>query len=918
MAKMTQDYRLLSISTPLGKDHLLINKIYAEEKVSELFEFNVELWYDQQDDDAYVINVIDGTDLIGQPVSINIKQDDGGERTFAGMVNNLTILGRFKDYSIYSATIVPHVWKLTRNSQSRIFQHKNVPDILRKVFDGFKFEIQTQAEYKPRNICVQYQETDFAFASRLMEEEGIYYYFEHSEQGEKMILRDDFKSPDNCPGKYEIGIFDEDLTGEVFESAIKIWQIDYRLQTGKVTLWDYHFQLPTKHLDVEKTSIHNVGGNRQIENYTFPPGYARKYDNIDKMGGERSDLPNVFDDNKRTVANRMSLLDSQYQTINGRSDCCTLTPGYRFKLKNHPNGDFNKPYILLSVIHQAEQSPAYLIGVTAPMAYENEFVCIAHGSGSAEFRPPLKTAKPIIYGSQTAVVVGLAGEEIFTDKYGRVKVQFNWDRENKYDPDSSCWVRVAHDIAGNKWGEMHIPRVGQEVIVDFLEGNPDQPIIVGSVYNELSMPHYKLPQYKTLTYIKTRTTPDDGKGFNELRFEDKQGKEQVFIHSQKRMDVRVRQSLYETCGGDRQELIGLRTDNKPGGNLAVTVGGNHDFHVKYDEFIGIDGKRYEKVVKDLVEGYKGDKTTIITGKSEQNAREIIFEAAMKISFKVGGNCIVIDPTGITIAGTPTVKINSGGFGTETSSPMLGNPLDAEAADTGEPGYLDRPRTGGGGGGRRWEQLNSQHYIAPPRPGEDPRISAMRRTLANSQQGRHALEVYDRYNIQPTFNPGQGSFFDGSTNTMNLDPTENATTSALTFTHEMNHGEAGNEHTSGDVQNQSRNDYVNTMLNEETDGTVRSIEARNELAKQGVDVSNSHFPLENQYQQAHDQAVRDARTNNPNISDQDAEAIGRQAGRDRVRQGFDNGEVVPSTSTGQTYPQYYGGDWDGHHPSPPSP
>jgi type VI secretion system secreted protein VgrG len=910
MAKATQKNRLLSIATPLGEDYLLLNKLRMEERISELFEIDVELLYDQQEDNSYELNVVNGADIIGKAVNISITQEDGGQRSLTGMVNNFTVAGRNRRFTAYYATIVPHVWLLTRNFQSRIFQHKTVPDILRQVFEGFEIKYQLQADYKPRNYCVQYQESDFAFASRLMEEEGIYYYFEHGGDKEKMILRDDFKTPEDCPSKSDVPIVNEDLkAGEPWESAIKQWHTDYKLQSGKVTNWDYHFQLPKKKLEADQMSIFDAGGNRELEVYTFPAGYARKYDGIDKSGGERpADLNNIFQDNKRTVGNRMTALDAQYKTVSGSSDCATLTTGYRFQLKNHPNKEFNIKYVVLSVKHEAEQTPDYVVGDTRPKAYQNSFTCLPHGAGSPEYRSPQKTPKPHIYGSQTAIVVGPAGEEIFTDKYGRVKVQFHWDRDGKYDPDSACWLRVATSIAGNKWGTMFIPRIGQEVVVDFLGGDPDQPIIVGSVYNPETMPHYELPKFKTLSYIKTRTSPDDGKGFNELRFEDKQGKEQVFIHSQKRMDVRVRQSLYETCGGNRQERIGMRTDNNPGGNLAVSIGGNYDLHVKDSTYIGIDGKLNETVKKDVVEDYQGNLSTMVKTKAELNAMEIILEAKTKISLKVGGNCIVIDPSGITIAGIMT-KINSGGFGTETGNPSIDDPLDAEAADTGQPGYLDRPRSGGGRTRNR-RQLNSQHYVAPPRPGEDPRMTAMRGTLANSAQGRRALEIYDRYGINPTFRAGEGSTFDSTTNTTNLDPSEDSTTSALTFVHEMQHGQEHHEGTSGDINDPNRTNYVNEMLQEEVDGTVRSIEARNELAENGTDVSNAHFPLENEYQQAHDQAIADAQAANPNISDEEAEAIGRAAGRQRVEDGFRNGEVVTS-NTNQSYPDYYGNAWDSH-------
>jgi type VI secretion system secreted protein VgrG len=592
------------------------------------------------------------------------------------MVNNFTLVGRNRRFTFYNATIVPHVWKLTRNFQSRIFQHKTVPDILREVFEGFEVKYQLQAEYKPRNFCVQYQETDFDFASRLMEEEGIYYYFEHTPDAEKMVLRDDFKTPEDCPGKSELPIVNEDLTGEIFESAIKKWQIDYRLQSGKVTLWDYHFQLPKKKLEAEKESSFEVGDNKKLEVYKFPAGYARKYDDIDKSGGERSDLPNVFPDNKKTIGNRMLALDSGYKNISGLSDCCTLTPGYRFQLKNHPNTEFNKKYILLSVRHDAEQSPDYIVGDTYPNAYRNEFTCIAHGAGQPEFRPIQKTLKPKIYGSQTAFVVGPAGEEIFTDKYGRVKVQFHWDRQGQVNSDSSCWLRVAQAWAGNRWGMMFIPRIGMEVIVHFLEGDPDQPIITGCVYNPDAMPPYTLPDEKTKSTIKSDSTKGGG-GFNEFRLEDKKGKEQIFIHAEKNEDIRVKNDALEYIGNDRHLIVKKDQFEK--------VENDKHLIVKYDQNEKIGGSFSKNVGVDIQEKagtkYAVDAGTEIHLKAGMT---MTLEAGTSLTLKVGGNFININPTGIAISGT-MVLINSGGAAGSGSGSSPDAPKEAKEADTADPG-----------------------------------------------------------------------------------------------------------------------------------------------------------------------------------------------------------------------------------------
>lgn len=908
----TQDGRSISIKTPLAKDFLLLNRVSVSEAISELFVCDVELLH-EENEKSYQPTDVDVKALLGNPVTITLTQDDGTSRNLSGIINSFSKGDRTTRFSYYHATIVPHVWLLTQNIQSRIFQHKSVPDVLQEVLEGFEVSFEIQGSFSPRNYIVQYGESDYNFICRLMEEEGIYFYFDHS-KGLKMVVANTPQSHQNLPSKEKISYYLTDSAENAFEPKIKDLWIDYKLQSGKITYRDRNFELATNNLEVQQPSIHNVGDNQTLEIYQYPGTYAKRFDGVDRTGGDATgNLQNIFADKQRTAETSMNALDAQYKVLSGYTDCCSMISGHRFTLEDHPTKELNAQYVITKLNFEAEQSPPYISDDDELESYSASFSCIPHGAGATPFRPQKRSYKPVMRGSQTATVVGPSGEEIFTDKYGRVKVQFHWDRHNKFDADSSCWVRVAKDLAGNKYGSMYIPRIGHEVIVDFLEGDPDQPIITGSVYNPETMPHYELPKFKTLTYIKTRTSPDDGKGFNELRFEDKQGKEQVFIHSQKRMDTRVRGSFYETCGGNRQERIGVRTDNQPGGNLAITVGGNYDLHVKEAQYIGIDDKLNEAVKADVVEDYQGKQQTLVSGKRELNAQQIILEASQKISLKVGGNCIVIDSSGITIAGT-MVKINSGGFGVETGNPSIDDPLDAASADTGEPGYLDRPRTGGGSRGRNRRQLTSQHYVAPPRPGEDARITAMRNTLADSAQGRHALEVYDRYGVDPSFRGGEGSYFDGTNNNMNLDPTEDPTTSALTFTHEMQHAEENHEGTTGDVNNQTRNEYVDEMLQEEVDGTVRSIEARNELDAAGHDVSNSHFPLENEYQQAHDQAIVDAQAANPNLSEDELADIGREAGRQRVEDGFRNGEVVTSTN-GQSYPDYYGDDWDNANPGP---
>ena len=708
---ITQVARLLSVAVEqLPPQYLLIENLFAREGLSQLFELQLELLHEETKE-GHKPTVVDPHSVLGKPMTVSVLQYDGTQRFFSGICSRFTQGQRDQWFTHYTATVVPAVWALTQVARSRIFQNISVDKILKKIFEDYQvdYEIGT---FEPRNYCVQYRETDWDFACRLMEEEGIYYFFEHKETTHRLVLGNTPDSHRPCPGKSTLPFY-ADMTelGDNWTGTVWGWHVENNLRTGTTELWDYNFQLPTSKLDATQASRFDIGGNKDLEVYDFPGGYAKRFDAIDSGRAEHTDvLQKVFEDRKRTVKIRQEEVDVGYKLIHSNSDCCSLTAGYRFQLSKHPVGENNINHVIVSAIYEAQQSPGYVTNQDFPRALTVKFTCIPHGSGNAPYRPPRITPKPVVHGTHTAVVSGPAGEEIYTDKYGRVKVQFPWDRDLKFDAESSAWLRVATSIAGKKWGTMYIPRVGQEVLIAFMEGDPDQPIIVGEVYNPETMPHYELPKYSTLTYIKTRTSPDDGKGFNELRFEDKQSKEQVFIHSQKRYDLRVRGSMYETCGGSRSELIGIKEENQPGGNLTVTVAGEHNFHVKSDQFITIDGGHYEGVHKDVAEEYKGKQQTVVTGKRELNAQEITLEAMTKITLKVGGSFITVDLSGITISG-PMVKINSGGAGMGTSPMNMSDAEDAEASDNGQPGYLDRPRPAGGGGGRKWRSVTGSH--APP-------------------------------------------------------------------------------------------------------------------------------------------------------------------------------------------------------------
>jgi type VI secretion system secreted protein VgrG len=672
----TQDGRLMSISTPLGKDYLLINRFTAHEGLSQLFSFDVELLHEETEV-SFSPTTVDPHSLIGQAVTIFISASDGSTREFTGMVNKFSQGNRDVRFSYYYISVVPHVWLLTQKSQSRIFQQMSVPDILKKVFTGFEVKYELQETYEPRNYCVQYRETDFDFASRLMEEEGIFYFFEHKDGKHQLILADTPQSHRDCPGKSTIPFFVNVGSDDNFIGAVSTFLSDYKLQTGKVTLWDYNFQLPTNRLDLEQPSRFSFGDSQKLEKYDYPGGYARKYDGIEKGGGEQAgELNKVFNDRQATVKKMMDSLDAQVTTTTGNSDCCSLIAGYRFTLSNHPNSSLNKQYTILTATHESEQNPSYVSNEGATDPYTNSFTCILHGAGQPGFRPMQKTPKPIVQGSQTAVVVGPAGEEIFTDKYGRVKVQFNWDRDGKVDEASSCWVRVAQTWAGNKWGTMFIPRIGMEVLVHFLEGDPDQPIITGCVYNPKTMPPYTLPDEKTKSTIKSNSSKGGG-GFNEFRFEDKKGSEQIFIHAEKDQDIRVKNDCKELIKHDRHLIVENDQYEKVKKDKHMQVQGDHNEKV--------DGTMSLKIGSDLQEkvgsNYALDAGMGVHIKAGMSA---VIEAGTSVTMKVGGNFVNIGPSGVTISGT-MVLINSGGAAGSGAGCNPDVPKDPKEADNAEPG-----------------------------------------------------------------------------------------------------------------------------------------------------------------------------------------------------------------------------------------
>ena len=564
MPSYTQTDRPLKITTPLGPDILLLTGLRGHEEISHLFKFKMTLIADLTKEVRFDA-------IVGQSVTVEMSQMDGSRRYFNGIVRRFSQGARDENFQNFSAQVVPKLWLLRKKVRSRIFQHLSVPDILKQVLVGFDVNYDITGTYYPRDYCVQYRESDFDLASRLMEEEGIYYFFNHSDGNHQMMVSDNTSKHPTVTGQ-ATAIYEE-IAGEGrTDMRVTAWEKTQEVRAGEYTLWDHCFEVPTNHLEANlKTMVsvpvgkvnHKLNlANDTLEMYDYPGRYAQRFDGIDPGGGDRpADISHIFEDRTRTVRLRMEQEEVNGLLIEGKSDCGQFNAGHKFTLERHFDAD--AAYLLTRVDHDA-QDESYRSDHPSPehFKYENSFTCIPE---ALRYRPQRETDVPVIAGMQTATIVGPPGEEIWVDKYGRVKVQFHWDREGKMNADSSCWVRVAQVWAGKTWGAFFWPRIGHEVVVIFEEGDPDQPLIIGSVYNADNMPPFKLPLRKKLGGIKTATVQGSPKeNFNGLIFFDEKGHEHLAIHSERHLSLHAELDKKFNAGRHKGERV-------PGASV-LTVG----------------------------------------------------------------------------------------------------------------------------------------------------------------------------------------------------------------------------------------------------------------------------------------------------------------------------------------------------------
>jgi type VI secretion system secreted protein VgrG len=693
----TQDDRFIAINTPLGKDVLLLEGFRGEESISRPFHFDLDLLSENHG--------VDFSKIIGQRVSIRITLYDGTPRYINGFVSRFAQGGYDPYFARYQMEVVPWLWFLTRHADCRIFQDMTIPKIIEEVFRdrGFTdFKSTLTSNYEKRDYCVQYRESDFHFVSRLMEEYGIFYFFEHEENKHTLVLADSPSACQNCPNQSTAGY---NLSGGGLENedVVEQWNMALELRSGKYTMTDYNFETPKTSLMADEPTVMEHAGNTKLEIYDYPGKYLTQTEGIS--------LAQI----------RMQEEEVQVKVGRGESRCRAFVSGHKFALQDYPVQNMNDTYVLTSVRHEATIGAGYAPGQSGrEEAYANRFTCFPV---KVRFRPPRVTPKPVVKGPQTAVVVGKSGEEIWVDKYGRVKVQFFWDRVGKHDENSSCWIRVSQAWAGKNWGAMWIPRIGQEVIVSFLEGDPDRPIITGRVYNADQVVPYELPEYSTRSTFLSRSSKNgESKNFNEIRFEDKKGSEQIFVNAEKDMDLRVEKESREYVGASRHLIVQGDQKEQVGGSWHSKISNDSNQEVEANMSLKVNGNRQLEVVGDQKEKFdaalhsaiatefnqkvglamslevgetRNEKTglvyahqagTMIHLKSDVG---VVIEAGATLTLKVGASFISMSPANISIQ-SPMVLINSGGAagegpGSSPQSPATADPTSPKAPDTADDG-----------------------------------------------------------------------------------------------------------------------------------------------------------------------------------------------------------------------------------------
>ncbi|MFG1462667.1 type VI secretion system tip protein TssI/VgrG [Xanthobacter sp. DSM 24535] len=663
-----QTDRLLTLTTPLGGDVLIATAFSGTEGLSQLFRFTLSMVSSN--------TAITPDSLLGKPITVKIARPDADPRCINGIVVSFMAADKTVDgMRRYEVVLAPKFWLLTRTADCRIFQNQSVTQIADTLLgDGGITDYQKQGlsgSHPAREYCVQYRETDFDFLTRLFAEEGIYFCFQHTDGKHTLILSDSTAGYSDCADKNVQHA--QPQGGDTL--AVQTWESASHFQSGKTTLNDYDFEQPSTDLTSTTNTVLANSAFKSWEIYDYPGDYTKKAD-----GASTSRV-------------RMEAVEAAYAVVRGQANYPSFQAGGKFTMAKHEvSAEQGKSYVLSTVTHQA-QDPSHIGNQSGEVRYANSFTALP---ATLAYRPPPVTRRPLIPGPHTATVVGPSGEEIYCDKYGRVRVQFHWDRLGTNDEKSSCWIRVAQMMAGNSWGALFTPRVGMEVVVSFLEGDPDRPLITGCVYNGTNLPPYTLPDNKTQSGLKTRSSAQgDATTFNELRFEDKKGAELIYMHAQKDQTrdvenddtLNVKHDQIITITNNRTETVseGNETVTVSKGNRAVTIStGNEDLTVaKGNQTLTVSQGNATTTVSQgnhALTVSQGNSTTDISQGNQTvtlgsgnatlkcNGGSITLQAAQTITLKVGGNSITISQSGIALSGTQITL--SGTAKVAVSGPMV--------------------------------------------------------------------------------------------------------------------------------------------------------------------------------------------------------------------------------------------------------
>jgi type VI secretion system secreted protein VgrG len=611
-----QDKSPVQFTSPLGDNALIVEAMDGEESLSTIYTFHLRM---VSEDSALVFD-----DIVGKDVSLSIDMPDGEKRYVHGIVGRFRQGGTTKRFTAYYAEVYPKLWLLTKSSDTRIFQNKTAPDIIKAVLSDHgitDIKDGLTGSFTAREYCVQYQETDFAFISRLMESEGIFYRFEHTADAHTLVLLNDGSSYGEGPSTLRIVASD---TRWPQIDVLPECTVEMQVTPGGVQMDDFNFETPATDLLGVAT-----GDDDTLTMYEYPAGATTQ------AAVEQA------------ATRRLEALELPKLLLRGSSSHADMRPGHTFTLTDHPRSDANVKYAAWRVTHQADGN-----------TYANRFEAFP---ADVPFRPPRATPAPRVHGCQTAIVVGKAGEEITTDQYGRVKVKFHWDQAEAADETSSCWLRVSQGWAGKAWGMFFLPRIGQEVIVSFLDGDPDRPIVTGCVYNGQQVVPYALPDNQTRSLVKTESSKGGG-GFNEIRLEDKKDAEEIFIQAQKDMNVSVLNDQTVTIKNARTVTVQEADDTLKveKGNRSFEVAGNDTYKVTGERTVNITGKEAHDNGAGLAYTIKEDLVLEVGGKVELKVTgDLTLTISGKVTIKSDGNMDVQSSGNLTQKATGKLENESG-------------------------------------------------------------------------------------------------------------------------------------------------------------------------------------------------------------------------------------------------------------------